>query len=216
MDGGESSIFNEKIAENYDRWYESKEGRHFDELEKDLMLKLIKPKYGESLLDIGCGTGHHLKWFKIFGLKLAGVDNSEAMLEVAKRNLNRVIELQLADAKKLPYPENRFDIVTMITTLEFLDDPRPGLREALRVTKNRAFLGVLNKYSLLSLKRRIKGIFLKDPIWSYARFFSIWELLRLIKGLDGNLKANWETVIPNSGGRNPFGAFIGILIKKGT
>jgi len=214
MAGGENLIFNEKIARNYDKWYESKKGKYYDGLEKNLMWKLIKPTYGESLLDIGCGTGHHLRWFRSWGLKGTGVDNSPYMLEVARRTLDEEIELTLSDAENLPFPERLFDIVCMITTLEFLGNPKVALKEALRVSKGRVFLGVLNKYSSMSLKRRLKGIFFKDPIWSYARFFSAQELVKLIESLDANLKVHWETAIPNSEGRNPFGVFIGILIKK--
>ena len=214
MTGGASLIFNERIAKGYESWYDTKKGIYFDKLEKQLILKSIEPKYNESLLDIGCGTGHHLRWLKAFGLRLAGIDNSKFMLDAARRSLGEDVELRIGDAKDLLYKDESYDIVMMITTLEFLDEPRLALKEALRVAKDRIFLGVLNKYCPLSIKRRIKGIFLKDPIWSYARFFSVWELLKLIKSLDGNLKADWETVISNSGGKNPFGAFIGILIKK--
>lgn len=207
------SIFNEKIASRYEGWYETKEGRYYDNLEKQLILKLLKPARGESLLDVGCGTGHHLRWLKDFGLELAGVDHSSPMLEVAKKDLSKDIKLQLADTKNLPYQENSFDIVMMITTLEFLDEPKLALKEALRVCKEKLFLGVLNKYSWLSFRRRIRGIFLEDPIWSYARFFSVWGLLRLIHSLNGSLKVRWETCIPNPQGRNPFGAFIGVLVS---
>jgi len=214
MIGGENLIFNEKIAKNYDRWYESKKGKHYDGLEKNLMWKLIKPAYGESLLDIDCGTGHHLKWFRSWGLKVTGVDNSPYMLQVARGNLGQDVELGLVDAENLPFRPEQFDIVCMITTLEFLDDPKLSIKEALSVCKNRVFLGVLNRYSAMSLKRRVKGMMFSDPIWKYAKFFSVRELVRLIKGLDEDLKVHWETTIPNSNGRNPFGAFIGLLIKK--
>jgi len=215
MAGGKTSIFNEKAAKGYEGWYETKEGKYYDKLEKQLILRLLKPARGESLLDIGCGTGHHLRWLASFGLKLAGVDNSSPMLEVAKRDLNKDIELRLADAEDLPYPEDSFDIVMMITTLEFLEEPKLALKEALRVCKDRVLLGVMNKYSWLSVRRRAKGIFLKDPIWGYPRFYGVRELARLVKGLDKNLKVCWQTCIPNSQGRNPFGAFIGVLIHSG-
>ena len=208
------SIFNEKIASAYEGWYETKEGRYYDNLEKQLILRLLKPARGESILDIGCGTGHHLRWLASFGLKLAGVDNSSPMLEVAKRDLGKDIELRLADAKELPYPEDSFDIVMMITTLEFLQEPKLALKEALRVCKARIFLGVLNKYSWLSVRRRVRGIFLEDPIWRYARFYSVRGLVRLIYNLDKTLKVHWEACIPNSGGKNPFGAFIGVLMRS--
>ncbi len=206
------TIFGEEIAENYECWYETKEGKLFDNLEKQLILRLIRPKNGESLLDIGCGTGHFLRWFKNSGLRISGVDNSADMLNIAKKDLNEGTELKLTNAEKLPYPENKFDIVTMITTLEFLDKPEVSLKEAIRVAKKRVFLGFLNKYSLLSLKRRIKGFF-KDSIYNEAKFYSIRKLIRLTRSIDKELEIIWESVGGRFESKNPFGPFIGLLIK---
>ncbi|MEA3560799.1 MAG: methyltransferase domain-containing protein [Candidatus Omnitrophota bacterium] len=207
------SNFNGQIAADYDNWYESKKGRFFDKLEKALILRLIKPNPGMKLLDIGCGTAHHIIWFKELRLKPAGVDGSPDMLDIARRKIGQGIELKLAAAENLPFADESFDIVTMITTLEFLAKPALALKEALRVSKDKVFLGVLNRYSVLSLKRRLKGLF-KPSVYNQARFFSICQLMVLIKGLDKNLSVCWETTIPNSHGRNPFGVFIGVLIRK--
>ena len=205
-----STIFDQKVAETYDAWYETREGRYFDQLEKSLILKHIKPSYAYSLLDVGCGTGHYLDWLGVFGLKLTGIDNSVYMLEVARKRLDKSIGLCLADAQKLPFRQAQFDIVTMITTLEFVSSPEEALLEALRVSKDRVFLGVLNKHWFTAFKRRIKGKF-RDSIYNYARFFSLKELLCSIRSLDRNLKIDYETI---SGGKNPYGAFIGVLIRK--
>ena len=77
--GNKPPIFNKTRAEKYENWYETKKGRHLDNLEKQVMFKLIQPRYQEKLLDVGCGTGHQLRWFSIFGLRLTGVDISEEM-----------------------------------------------------------------------------------------------------------------------------------------
>lgn len=212
--GAKRSIFDESIARNYEGWYESEKGRLFDKLEKDLILRLIKPRPGQRILDIGCGTGHHLTWFKDLGLTPVGVDNSPDMLNIARKKVGEELELKLAGAENLPFADKSFEIATMITTLEFLDQPTIALKEALRVSKDKVFLGVLNKYSSLCLKRKIRGIFFKDPIWSYAKFFSLRQLARLVRGLDKDLVLDWQTVIPNLPNKNPFGAFIGVLITR--
>lgn len=205
-----STIFDQKVAETYDAWYESREGKYFDQVEKSIILKHIKPTHGHKLLDVGCGTGHCLDWLRVFGLSLTGVDNSTYMLEVARESLDEGIRLCLADAHKLPFRRAQFDIVTLITTLEFVSSPEEALLEALRVSSDRIFLGVLNKYWFTAFKRRIKGIF-RHSIYNYARFFDVKELLRLIRSLDTDLKIDYET---SSGSKNPFGAFIGVLIRK--
>ncbi len=208
MDG--STVFDQKLAETYDAWYGTREGRYFDQREKTIILKHIKPIDGDRLLDVGCGTGHHLSWLQVFGLRLTGVDNSMDMLGVARKRLDKSIRLCLANAHKLPFTEAQFNIVTLITTLEFVTSPEEALVEALRVSKDRVFLGVLNKYWFTAFKRRIKGKF-RDSIYNYARFFSLKELLSLIRSLDRHLKIDYEAT---SGGKNPFGAFMGISLRK--
>jgi ubiquinone/menaquinone biosynthesis C-methylase UbiE len=213
MIGGENLVFNERIASSYESWYDSKRGRIYDELEKELILELVSPQDCKSLLEVGCGTGHFLKWFSNFGLRVVGIDNSSYMIEEARENLSKDIELKIMDAHQLNYSDSSFDVVSLITTLEFLDNPQKAITEAFRVAKEKVFLGVLNKFSLLNIKRRIKGIF-KSTVYNHAKFYSVRELLSLVKKSNINFSYDWATVIPNRPSKNIFGAFIGITLTK--
>lgn len=44
--------------EQYDNWYATSRGRWISEREFTLLMALLRPTPGASLLDIGCGTGH--------------------------------------------------------------------------------------------------------------------------------------------------------------
>jgi ubiquinone/menaquinone biosynthesis C-methylase UbiE len=176
-----SSCFERENAKRYDKWYESSKGREASEVEKDLFLKLVSPKRGETLLDIGCGTGHFSFWFHSLGLKVTGMDISLNMLGVALHRLKgKEIKFVRGDALSLPFQDKSFDLTVMITTLEFLHEPRKAVEEAFRVTKSKVFLGVLSRWSLLSLRRRLKALF-KRGIYQKAKFYSAGELRRLIK-----------------------------------
>lgn len=176
-----SSSFERENAKRYDKWYESPEGRQADKLEKDLFLKLVNPKKGQTLLDIGCGTGHFSFWFHDLGLKVTGVDTSLNMLGVAVDSLkHEEIKLVRGDAHSLPFQDKSFDLTVMITTLEFLREPRKAVEEAFKVSKSKVFLGVLSRWSILSLRRRLKTLF-RGSIYQKAKFYSIRELTRLIK-----------------------------------
>ena len=95
--------------------------------------------YGKSL-ELGCGTG-----FFTLNLKLAGVideghvtDLSPGMVEVAKRNargLGFEVEGRVADAERLPYDDNEFDIVIGHAVLHHIPDLEQSFREILRVLK---------------------------------------------------------------------------------
>jgi len=129
-------------------------------------------------------------------------------------------------AEDLPFDDNSFNYSCFFTTLEFVDNPQKALQEAFRVTKDRVFIGVLNRYALKGIQRRVKGIF-TPTIFNHARFFSVWELKQLIRLIMGQVPVSWRTVcqLPIPSGkfvynleqskfiqRCPFGAFAGMVV----
>ena len=87
-----------------------------------------------------------------------------------------------ADAMNLPFPDSSFDVVLSNGLLCFLKEPEKALMEMNRVLKpgGRLVVGVLNRWSLWTLFRRIKGLF-KDTIYNQAHFISPPELEGLLK-----------------------------------
>ena len=196
------------------------------ELEKRLMLNALKPVHGESILDIGCGTGIGLQTFLDKGLQVTGLDPSPYVLDIASKNIGNRADLHRGFAEDLPFDDNSFNYASLITTLEFVEDPKKALEEACRVAKDKIFLGVLNRYAIKGVHRRIKGVFTRT-IYNHACFFSIWELKEIIRSLLGDVPISWRTIcqLSASPGRItskiekfsliqkcPFGAFIGMSI----
>lgn len=99
-------------------------------LERDL------PVDGSGLraLDVGCGTGHHLRELVERGFDAAGTDGSPAMLAEARR-MNPEAELYQADVEALPFPDSTFDLVLCIEVLRYLRDPRASIAEMARVLR---------------------------------------------------------------------------------
>jgi ubiquinone/menaquinone biosynthesis C-methylase UbiE len=131
------------VVTGYEGWYRTS-GRRADRLETVLLKRLLAEfPQARSLLEVGCGTGHFTRWFRGLGFQAVGLDLSSAMLAEAIR-LNSPPCVQ-SDALALPFPKDSFDIVALITTLEFVGDPIHALREAARVTRFGLSLGVLNQ-----------------------------------------------------------------------
>ena len=221
----EKMLFDAQAVE-YDLWYQTPEGRYADTLEKELFIRLIQPQIGQSVLDIGCGTGHNLAFFKELGLKAAGIDVSKPMLDIAAKRLGTDVELYWGQAEELPFDNGSFDISTLITVLEFALEPTKVLKEAARVTRSQIYLGILNKTSLLAINRRIKGRF-RDSIYNQAKFYSIWEIGAMVKRAIGKAPLDWRSglfsplswhkyihcldrLLPSA--NNPFGAFLGVKL----
>ena len=219
-------VFDFKDAMAYEQWLKKPENKAAFDLETQLMRTLLQPMRGESVLDIGCGTGACLKAFLDMELLVTGLDPSTYMLDIASRNVGNRVDLYRGYAEDLPFDDNSFNYSCLFTTLEFVDDPQKVLEEACRVTKDRIFIGVLNRYAIKGIQRRVKGMF-TSSIYNHAQFFSVWELKQRIRKIVGHTPISWRTVcqLPSQSGkiatsleqskiiqRCPFGAFAGMVV----
>jgi ubiquinone/menaquinone biosynthesis C-methylase UbiE len=100
----------DKLAKYYDRVYSFR-----DYLDEAVRLQNLIIKYsesgGNSLLDVACGTGLHLKHLKD-DFSCTGVDVSKSMLRIARRNVKGVT-FKEADMKTLNLGK-QFDVITCL------------------------------------------------------------------------------------------------------
>lgn len=219
-------VFDFQDAYSYAQWLCSARNRCAAELESQLMFNLLKPAKGESVLEIGCGTGISMVPLIKTGLDVTGIDPSPYMLDIASENLGRSAELHRGFAEDLPFDDNSFNHACFLTTLEFVEDPVKAVEEACRVAKDRVFIGFLNRFALKGVQRRLQGVFSRS-IYNQARFFSVWELKAMVRSLVGPVPVAWRTVLqlPNASAklvlvieqsgfvqRSPFGAFAGMVV----
>jgi ubiquinone/menaquinone biosynthesis C-methylase UbiE len=100
-----------------------------------LLDRLLPPSgAGLRLLDVGCGTGHHLARAAARGFTVAGVDGSQEMIEQAARSCPGA-ELHRSDVEALPFSDGSFDVVLSIEVLRYLPDARDCIHEMARVTR---------------------------------------------------------------------------------
>jgi ubiquinone/menaquinone biosynthesis C-methylase UbiE len=122
---------------NIASWYD----KIFEPLNSGLRkigMKMYPVKAGMDVLDIGCGTGAHLKLYQDESCNVFGIDLSAAMLKVAEKKLGESAELKLCDASNTPFSDNRFDLILSSTVLhEMPQQVRVDvLNEARRILKN--------------------------------------------------------------------------------
>jgi len=126
------------------RWYDRIAGST-ERKYRDLGLQLLQAQPGESILEIGYGTGHCLLALaKAVGPqgKVCGIDISAGMQEIAMRRLKSAgvadrVDLKVGDAAQLPFAHGSFHAVFMSFTLELFDTPEiplvlEGCRQVLR------------------------------------------------------------------------------------
>ena len=99
---------------------------------------------GESLLDIGIGTGLSSVLFHKAGLRVHGMDVSPQMLEVcAKKNFAEDLKVHDMTVEPYPYPTASFDHAVCIGVLNHFDDLAPVFRETSRVLRDNGTFAVV-------------------------------------------------------------------------
>ena len=104
-------------------------------------IKGIKERRAEpDVLDLGTGTGVVAVTLAKFGCRVTAIDHSPEMLQHARVRAETAgvanrITWQLGDGERLPYPDDRFDAVTIQGVLHHLPDCLPMLREGYRILR---------------------------------------------------------------------------------
>ena len=92
-----------------------------------------------AVLDLGTGTGRMLELLAPVAERAVGVDQSPAMLNLARTRLEREglrnVQLRQGDIYALPVERDGYDLVIVHQVLHYLDDPSRALREAARTLR---------------------------------------------------------------------------------
>lgn len=84
----------------------------------DMMLSMLGPEAGETLLDLGCGAGKLALFASAGGVGVTGVDVAPYFLPRAVEQ----VELVLADLRRLPFRNGSFPGAYSLDVLEHLDE----------------------------------------------------------------------------------------------
>ena len=137
------------IAAEYETWYSTALGAFVIASEQEALLAAISGEAGR-LLDVGAGTGWWSRLLAGHGFEVTALEPSPAMRRVAAtRTGSGAIEWVTGIGEDLPFSDGRFDVVLIMTVLEFAAEPERVLAEAWRVVRpgGRLVLGYLDALS---------------------------------------------------------------------
>jgi ubiquinone/menaquinone biosynthesis C-methylase UbiE len=141
------------------------------------------------ILDIGCGTGALMDDLAGRGHEVWGLDISEEALKFCRMRGHE--KVYLGDAARLPFADQRFDVVTAIGVIEHLDDDEIFLREVARILRPQACVVMLTssfpwlwsmhdvanehrrRYYLKDIERKFAGAHFQTVRLSHLNFFAL-------------------------------------------
>ena len=114
------------------------------------MIEEVQVQPGQSLLDVGCGTGIIVRWLAnhtrgenpITGVDLNAYFLREATALARQEGLQDAVEFKEGNAEALPFPEDHFDVTLSATVMEEVDADKM-MAEMVRVTKPGGIVGVI-------------------------------------------------------------------------
>ncbi len=162
----------DEYTQRYDSWFDRHEAVYQSEQNAVRAVLDTLPSF-QKALEIGVGTGR----FSIpFGI-MEGVEPVAAMRHIAQERGINVVE---GYGENLPLESNVYDLVLMITTICFANDPQKVLREAWRVLKPGGSLvvGFVDQDSFLG--KRYVSHRDESPFYEDAHFFSVSELCEMM------------------------------------
>jgi len=165
----------DQIAASYDQWYKTKIGEFADKAETDCAFSLFQIKTGMHILDVGCGTGNFSMKLAQKGAQVTAIDISDEMLNIARQKAvesNLSIDFKNMHSLKLQFPDDTFDGVFSMATIEFIsdNDVKKMLSDMFRVCKKGGpvLVGTINRESNWGKLYQDKSFQKKAPLFKHA------------------------------------------------
>ena len=113
------------------------------------LVGFIDAQPGMRILDVATGTGMVAFAHAARGAEVIGLDQSEAMLALARSRLDRTpavrdrLTFVLGEAEALPFADGEFDALSFTYLLRYVDHPLETMRELARVVKPGGRIGMV-------------------------------------------------------------------------
>ena len=171
------------------------------------VVKLVEQTNPKSILDIATGTGDlAIALAKTNADKIIGLDISSGMLDIGKekilkKELDKTIEMVLADSENMPFEDNTFDAITVAFGVRNFETLEKGLKEILRVLKPNGIFVILET-----------SVPTKTPFKQGYKFYTKYVLPKIGKLFSKDNSA--YTYLSESASVFPYGEALNNILRK--
>jgi SAM-dependent methyltransferase len=185
----------------------------------------------QVLVEVGCGVGTDLVRFAQGGARVIGVDLADTAVRLARQNLDLhglAGKLLVGDGARLPLPDASVDVFYCHGVLQYADDARGIVKEALRVLEpgGTGIFMVYNRVSWLNAMSRVTGVRLEHEDAPVLRLYSAAEFRGLLGGFSqcdivperfpvaSRLHHGWKATLYNAGFVGAFNRLPRMLTRR--
>ena len=139
----------------------------------DLTLDRLAPLAGQTVLDVGCGSGRYcLAYAQQGATKVVGVDFAAPMIDLANQHAARLgVEKQCefrVGAFPQAVPDGPFDASTAMGFFDYIEDPIPLIRRMRELTRKTMVMSFPKAVEWRVPVRWVRFKFLKCPLFLYT------------------------------------------------
>lgn len=127
-------------------------------IDQPTTFSLVGDVRNKEVLDAGCGSGIYSKILAKNGAKVYGLDISEKMINLAADYCKDYkIEFRQGSIDKIPYKNNKFDIIVASLVVHYLKKPEKAFKEFNRVLKKGGILVFSTSHPVCQALQGIKN-----------------------------------------------------------
>jgi ubiquinone/menaquinone biosynthesis C-methylase UbiE len=125
-----------KVAGWYNRLLEEGEDTYQEQLIKPNLLRILNPRQGEEILDVGCGQGFFARELAKAGAKVLGIDIAGELIKLAKEQSGENETYLVLSAERMTsLSSGRFDAAICVLALQNIKNLQAAISEISRVLK---------------------------------------------------------------------------------
>jgi len=151
-----------------DKWFREGVYKRYENTLAETQKKSIR-----TVLDVGCGPGHHTIAFLHQGKDVTALDVADEMVELTKQKVMQFDGTSRCDYIVDDYMahsfDQKFDAICVMGFFDYVADPVTVLKKLISEANKEIYISVPNESGLLGLQRKIRYRLKNCPLYSYSR-----------------------------------------------